>query len=719
MKQLTQNLKEGKMEVLEVPVPAVDYRMIQVRNHYSIISAGTEGKTVTDARKGYIAKARTRQKEVKQVINLAKEQGVVDTYKIVMSKLDAYTSLGYSCSGEIIAVGPGVNGFKIGDMVACAGAGASHAEIVSVSKNLCAKIPSGVYLKHGALTTIAAIALQGIRQADLKLGENCVVIGLGLLGQLTIQLLNAAGIHSFGIDIDQVQVALAKKCGATLALDRSNDGIVEIINNATLGYGSDAVIITAGTSSLDPVELAGELCRKKGKVIIVGAVPTGFSRGNYYKKELDLRMSSSYGPGRYDPQYEEKGIDYPYGYVRWTENRNMQAYLQLLADNKLNIKPLITHEFPFEKAPDAYDMILNKTEPFTGIVLKYNPENVIRDHTIQISEKAYPRSEVNIGFVGAGSFAQNMLLPKLKGFANLTGVADAKGNTSRYIAEKYDFGYATSDTEKIMNDDSINTVFIATRHDSHAKYVLESLRSGKNVYTEKPLALKLTELEEIKHLYHDIYNNKFPIPSSQFPKLMIGFNRRFAPHSRLIKDKFSTDLPKAIMCRINAGKVPADHWVQDPEIGGGRIIGEVCHFIDLAMFYAGHPINMVSAQALKQSQNLHDTLIVNLGFTDGSIATINYFSNGNNNLPKEYIEIFSGDQVAVIDDFKSMVLYHNKKEKHKLSKQDKGHSNEVKAFINAIKNGSPAPIPFDELYLSTLATFKVLESLQTGQTINI
>jgi len=364
-------------------------------------------------------------------------------------------------------------------------------------------------------------------------------------------------------------------------------------------------------------------------------------------------------------------------------------------------------------------MILNKTEPFTGVVLKYDAENVNLDNIIQISEKAYEKSEVNIGFVGVGSFAQNMLLPNIIGLANLTGVADVKGNTSRYIAEKYGFGYATSDADKIIEDKTINTVFIATRHDTHAKYVLESIKSGKNVYVEKPLALKPEELEEIKQLYQDIYEEKFPIPNSQFPKLMIGFNRRFAPHSQLIKEKFSSDLPKAIMFRINAGKVPADHWVQDPEIGGGRIIGEVCHFIDLAMFYAGHSINTISAQSLKQSQNLQDTVIMNLGFTDGSIATINYFSNGNNNLPKEYIEVFSGGQVAVIDDFKTLLFYQSKKEKHKLSKQDKGHSTEVIAFINAIKNGSPSPILFDELYLSSLATFKVLESLQTGQTINI
>lgn len=719
MKQLTQNLKDGLMETADVSAPGISDQHILIKNHFSVISSGTEGKTVKDARLGYVGKAKSRQKEVKQVIQLAKSQGITDTYRTVMNKLESPVPLGYSCAGEIIKLGKEVKQFKEGDFVACGGATANHAELVSVPLNLCAKVPEGVDLKCASFSTIGAIALQGIRQADLNLGENCVVIGLGLIGQLTIQILNAAGVQSIGIDIDPIQVKLAHSCKASLALDRNNSQIEEIIKDFTNGNGTDAVIITAGTSSLDPIELAGELCRRKGKVIIVGAVPTGFSRANYYKKELDLRMSSSYGPGRYDPQYEEKGIDYPYGYVRWTENRNMQAFLQLLADQKLNLEPLITHEFPFENAPDAYDMILNKKEPFTGVVLKYNHENVIIKDTIQISEKAYSASDVNLGFIGTGSFAQNMLLPNLKGLANLIGVADIKGNTSRYIAEKYGFGYTTSNAEKIIKDENINTVFIATRHDTHAKYVLENIKSGKNVYVEKPLALKLEELEEIKNTYENLYNSVLQPPASGLPRLMIGYNRRFAPHSKLIKEKFSSDIPKAIMCRINAGKVAADHWVHDPEIGGGRIIGEVCHFIDLAMFFAGHPVKQISTKVLNDNENLEDTLIINLGFSDGSIATINYFSNGNKNIPKEYIEVFSGGQVAVINDFKSMILYGNRKKSFKQKKQDKGHKSEIEAFIATINNGLPSPIPFEELYNSSLATFKVIESLRTRKTIAI
>ena len=497
MNQLTQNLKSGKMEILEVSFPALNKGNILVRTHYSVISAGTEGTTVRDARRGYIGKARARQKEVKQVIESVIDQGPTKTYKRVMNKLDAPSSLGYSCAGEVIDVGAGVTGFQIGDMVACGGDGAVHAEVVSVPTNLCAGIPEGVDVKHAAYATIASIAMQGIRRADLSLGENCVVIGLGLIGQFTLQMLNAAGILSIGIDIDERQVELAKTCGACLALERVRPDLVEVINNFTQGNGTDAAIITAGTNSLDPVELAGVLCRKKGKVVVVGAVPTGFSRPNYYKKELDLRMSCSYGPGRYDAQYEEKGIDYPIGYVRWTENRNMQAYLQLLKDKKLDIEKLITHQFDFEKAPDAYQMILDKKEHFCGIVLKYNGEKPIAK-TITLNEKKYAVADANVGFIGAGSFAQNSLLPVVKKYGNMIGVATAHGNTAVNIAQKYGFGFATGDADEIIQNENINTIFIATRHDFHAEYVLKALQKKKNVFVEKPLCLTIEELEKIR-----------------------------------------------------------------------------------------------------------------------------------------------------------------------------------------------------------------------------
>ncbi len=709
MKELTQNLKSGKMEVLEVPFPALHKGNLLVRNHFSVISAGTEGVTVRDARRSYIGKARVRQKEVKQVIESVIDQGLAKTYKRVMNKLDAPSSLGYSCAGEVIDVGVGITGFQIGDLVACGGGDAAHAEVVSVSKNLCVKIPEGVDVKHAAFSIIASIAMQGIRRADLRLGENCVVIGLGLIGQLTIQLLNAAGVLSIGIDIDEGQVKLAESCGVSLALERSRPDLAEVVDGFTQGHGTDAVIITAGTNSLDPVELAGTLCRKKGKVVVVGAVPTGFSRPNYYKKELDLRMSCSYGPGRYDAQYEKKGIDYPIGYVRWTENRNMQAYLQLLRDKKLDIETLITHQFDFEKAPEAYQMILDKNESFCGIVLKYNSGKSIKK-SITLKEVTYGSSEANIGFIGAGSFAQNSLLPVVKKYGNMIGVATAHGNTAINIAKKYGFGFATGDADEIIQSEDINTIFIATRHDFHAEYVLKALQNKKNVFVEKPLALTIDELEEIKNVYEE---------STGDVRLLVGFNRRFAPHIQQISKLLRKDAPKAMNYRINAGAIPADHWVHDKDVGGGRIIGEVCHFVDLTMFIAGANITAVSAHAMKESNNLLDTVVINLSFDNGSIANISYFSNGNSKLEKEYLEVFSDGQVAIIDDFKKMKLYSNKRSQFKLSSQDKGHSEEVRQFLQCIKEGRPSPISFEDIYLSTLATFKILESIKTNKTISL
>ncbi len=700
------------MELSEVSLPVINENQVLVKNHYSIISTGTEGKTVKDARMSYVGKAKARQKEVKQVIDMAKSQGLKETYRMVMNKLEALAPLGYSCAGEVIDVGDDIVDFKPGDLVACGGAGAYHAEIVAVHKHLCAKVPSGVDMRHAAFTTVAAIAMQGIRQAELKLGENAAVIGLGLVGQLTVQMLNAAGVQTYAIDIDSNPVKLAKDCGATLAIERNRDDLTDIIIRQTHGYGTDAVIITAGTSSLDPVELAGVLCRKKGKIVIVGAVPTGFSRPNYYKKELDLRMSSSYGPGRYDPVYEEKGIDYPYGYVRWTENRNMQAYLQLLQDKKLQIDKLITHEFKFEEAPQAYQMIVDKSEPFTGIMIKYGTSNTDLTRKISFSENsANQTNKGNVGFIGAGSFAQNMLLPHIKHMGNLVGVATANGHTSRYVAEKYGFHYATTEADEIFEDKNIDTVFIATRHNLHAPFVVKALQSGKNVFVEKPLAMDETSLEEIKTVYEAMTPEKRP-------RLMVGFNRRFAPHIETIRNVFGNELPKAVQYRINAGMVAADHWIHDPEIGGGRIIGEVCHFIDLAMYLAGSDIASLSAKNLDDDKNLMDTLVVSLAFVNGSVAGISYFSNGSKCMPKEYLEVFAGSQAAVLNDFRELVLYAHK-EKQSKQKQDKGHRQGVTAFLDSVKEGKPAPISFDALYHSTLATLKVIESIKTGATLSL
>ncbi|CAN5458748.1 bi-domain-containing oxidoreductase [soil metagenome] len=707
MEQLTQNLKSGEMKILEVPFPAMNEGMVLVRNHFSLISAGTEGKTVKDARLGMIGKARARKNEVKKVIDAARTFGIKDTYRMVMNKLDAPSVLGYSCSGEVIAVAAGVSEFKVGDRVACAGVSANHAEVIAVPKNLCVKLPDAVSFEQASFTTLGAIAMQGVRQADLRIGENCVVIGLGLLGQLTMQILNAAGIKAIGTDIDGNQVSIALKNGLKDCYERSRDDIEQIISNLTNGHGCDAVIITAATSSIDPVELAGAIARRKAKVVVVGSVPTGFSRKNYFAKELELKMSCSYGPGRYDTEYEEGGIDYPYEYVRWTENRNMQSFAELVGDGKVNVEVLTSHVFDFAKAPEAYQMILDRSEAFTGILLKYDNQKVLKKRIVISDKKVNPSSD-NIGLIGAGSFGQNFLIPALKDHAKFIGVATSRSNNARNIADKYGFNYCTGNATEIISDASISTIFIATRHHTHAEYVMASMRAGKNVFVEKPLCMNEEELEEIKNLYSD-----------SNVSVMVGFNRRFAPFIQQMKKMLSDGLPKAINYRINAGIVPPEHWVHDKQIGGGRIIGEACHFVDLCMYLAGAAITSVSANAMNDPHALNDTVVINLRFANGSVANISYFSNGNKNLPKEYLEVFSGGVVSVMEDFKSLKNF-GKTKNETSGTQDKGHKQEVAAFMDAIKNGKPAPIPFNDLYLSTLATFKVLESIaRSGEVIHL
>ncbi len=699
MEQLTQNLKDGHMQLLEVPFPALGKGQIMVRNHYSAISAGTEGKTVKDARLSYIGKAKSRQAEVKKVIAAAKTHGVMKTYHMVMNKLETPNPMGYSCAGEVIEVAEDIKHIKVGDFVACGGMTANHAEIVVVPKNLCVKINHPEIIKSAAFTTVGAIAMQGVRQAEVNLGESCVVIGLGLIGQLTVQLLTAAGVKAIGLDIDDQQVSLALNTGVKHAYNSSKEGLESIIEQETNGFGADAVIITAGTTSLEPINFAGAIARKKAKVVIVGAVPTGFDRKNYYIKELDLRMSSSYGPGRYDDDYEQKGTDYPIGYVRWTENRNMQAFIELVEAGKINLETLISHQFTFENAKDAYQLIVDRTEHFCGIVLEYDITKELKK-SIQINAKKYNATDVNIGFIGAGSFAQNFLLPNVAG-NNLINVATARATTARNIANKFGFDNCTGDADEIIKNVAINTVFIATPHHLHAQYVVKALQANKNVFVEKPLCLTKEELEEIREA-----------ESKSTGQLMVGFNRRFAPQIIALKIELNNLLPKAINYRINAGKLPANHWTQDSEIGGGRIIGEACHFIDLCSFIAGSPITKAEANALNDANNLIDTVSMSLSFENGSVASISYFSNGSKQLNKEYLEVFCGEKTIVIDDFKTMDIFGKGKKSSKNSSQDKGHATEVNLFLESLKTGKSLPISFEECYQSTKATFEVLERIK-------
>lgn len=706
MQQLTQKLGSGEMVIQEVPYPQLGKGMLVIKNYYSIISAGTEGSTVQAARKSLIGKAKERPQQVKQVLDVLKKQGPVQTYRAVTKKLDAYSPLGYSCAGEVIEVGEGVTKFEIGDKIACAGAGyANHAEIVSVPVNLCVKLADDANLKNAAYNTLGAISMQGVRQADLRLGENCVVIGLGLLGQIASLILRASGVNVIGVDISEKAVDHALKNKAVdFGFPRNIGGIEEKILTATNGVGADAVIIAAATTSLDPINFAGAVARKKGKVVVLGAVPTGFDRDPFwYRKELELKMACSYGPGRYDLNYEEKGIDYPVGYVRWTEKRNMEAFQQLLSTGRINIDYLTTHEFNFDDAPKAFDLVVNKTEPFIGIALKYDvAKKQDQDPITTNPDKSV--GEVNISFIGAGSYAQGNLLPNISSEEKIQriGVLTNNGTTSKRVAEKFKFQFCASREDDVL-DDKTNTLFIATRHDSHGSYVLKGLKAGKHVFVEKPLCLSLEELEEIKEERN-----------SSGKAVMIGFNRRFAPFSSMVKKKLG-DGPMTMIYRVNAGSIPKETWIQDMEIGGGRIHGEVCHFIDYLTFINGSKPLKISANALPDPNSLNDTVNILIQFENGSSGVVSYYANGSKELPKEYIEIYSSGTTAIIKDFKELKIYgKGKPSKKKLFNQDKGQKEMVEAFLNDLLKDGAAPIPFEETFAVTKSTFAVLESIKNG-----
>jgi len=671
-----------------------------------VISAGTEGRSVRDARANYVGKAKSRPNEVKQVLSTVKTQGLIGTYKIVMDKLNSLSYLGYCCAGEVIEIGKDITKFKVGDVVACGGQGAAHAEVVSVLENLCVKIPNEVDIRHASFATIASIAIQGIRQADNRIGESCLIIGLGLLGQFTIQILNAAGIKIIGVDIDKDKVELATQNGCDLALHRDTSGLIEQIINFSDGHGVDSVIITAATSSNDPVDLAGQVCRMKAKVISVGRISTNFNRDPYYNKELELLMSCSYGPGRYDVSYEEKGVDYPIGYVRWTENRNMKAFIDLLSKKRINIESLITHTFKFTDAAQGYDLIMNNSEPYLGMLLQYESKKTLPKRHFTNADVSSEKGDIKVGFIGAGSFARSFLLPNFPKDIDLVAVATSSGHNARHVANKFNFKHAFSSGIEVIENENVNTVFIATRHNTHAKFVLDSLKEGKNVFVEKPLCMIPDELEKIREEYN-----------KRNQHLMVGFNRRFSPLIVKSLEILGKDTKKTINYRINLGHIDPKHWTQDKTIGGGRIIGEVCHFLDLAMFIAGAKPVKISSFAMDDPLNLEDTIVVIIKFSNGSIATISYFTNGSKMLAKEYLEIYSNGTIAVVEDYKKLSIFSGGKKVYKI-KHNKGHKQELCEFFLAIEKGNKMPISFDDIYWSTKMTFDVIKSIREGKTIN-
>lgn len=708
MKQVIQNFKSGELYVDEVPMPSISKGMVIVENKYSLISAGTERGTVSVGKASLIGKAKKRPDLVAQVLQNVKKEGLQATLDKVKTKLDSLKALGYSTAGVVHASMDSNNVFRPGDRVACAGQDyASHAEVVSIPQNLVAKIPDGVSFEEASFTTLGAIAMQGVRQANPTLGENICVIGLGLLGQITCQLLNANGCNVFGIDLSEKLVQLSRENGAMEALLRNDSNLLPSIQNFTKGHGFDSVIITAAAPTNDPIELSAEISKKKGKVVVVGAVKMDVPRDPYfYRKELELKLSCSYGPGRYDVSYEEEGNDYPYAYVRWTEQRNMEAFLQLLAKKAINVKPLITQVFDISEAEKAYDIVLGKVkEPHIGILLKYDENNDKLKTLFNVNTS--PISKINVGFIGAGSFAQSYLIPNVKaGNASIDTVVTTKGITAKNVSEKFGFRRASSDASDVFINSEINTIFIATPHNSHAKYVMEGIKSNKHVFVEKPLAMNYEELEEVKRVYQKGSST-----------LLVGFNRRFSPIAKEIKKRIQgANEPLVINIRVNAGFISKDHWTQLDELGGGRIVGEMCHFIDLMQFFTdAQPISVYADCVNSENSQIKtdDNISVIVKFKDGSIGNLLYVANGDKSLPKEHIEVFCAGKVGIINDFRSG-FFHNANKVEKLKLSGKGHKQEVLAFMDALTVDKDSPISFESIYNTTLTTFKIQDSLRTG-----
>jgi len=689
-----------------------------VRTATSLISAGTERMTVEMGKRSLLGKARERPDLVKEVIQKAQTEGVLNTLTAVRAKLDSVTALGYSAAGTVIDVGNDVTEFRAGDRVACAGAGyASHAEVLSVPRNLCVRLPDSVEFESAAFGTLGAIALQGLRLANPTLGESCVVIGLGLIGQLTVQLLRANGCRVFGIDPDPERIALACRLGADDGC-APDDGAEAKVLTWSRGRGADAVLITAATSSNQPVEMAGEISRLKGRVVAVGLVGLEVPRDAYYHKELTLQVSMSYGPGRYDPEYEERGHDYPFAYVRWTEGRNIEAFLDLVAGQRVNVAPLITHRFPIAEAERAYKLITGAgNEPYLGLLLRYDTERELEKRiSLAAGQTRSPAPEkgVRVGFIGAGSYAKRYLLPSFKAAgAQFQTIATASGISAREVGEKYGFRQCVSGAEEVIDDEDVNLIVIATRHDTHAELARRALERGRHVFVEKPLALNDDEL-----------NSVIGAATKSDRCLMVGFNRRFSPSAMAAKDFFKdSQAPLSINYRVNAGRIPGDHWVQDPREGGGRIIGEVCHFIDLMQFLTGAVTTRVYAEAIA-SRNAEvtgaDSVFITLRFADGSNGSIAYLAEGDKALPKERVEIFGAGKTFVLDDFRSATMLSGGKEKRlRLRGQDKGQANEVNAVCRAVVGGGPPPIALEDLAATTRATFRIMESLRTGLPVEV
>ncbi len=713
MKQLFQNIKTRKASIEDVPIPTPREGQALVKVAASLVSVGTERMVVEFARKSLLGKARSRPDFVRQVIEKARREGLLNAAQAALNRLDQPMALGYSSAGTIAALGRNMQGFRVGQRVACAGGGyAVHAEYNVVPRNLLTPLPKNVDFESAAFTTLGAIALHGFRLAEPQIGETVAVIGMGLLGFLAAQIASAAGCRVLGIDLDPARLALASSLGLE-AVSREN--AVDSAQAFTANRGFDMILICADTPSNDPVELAGVIARDRARVVATGAVGLTLPRKLYYEKELSFINSRAYGPGRYDRNYEENGVDYPIGYVRWTEGRNFQAAVDLMASGKLKVKPLITHRFPIEKGVKAYDVITGKTkEKFLGVLLTYPEGKTKEEKKVVFPLSSFKGSSaVKLGVLGAGLFANSVLLPAIKKVdgIQLVGIASSGGLHAQHAGKKFGFQYAASSGDEIFNDPNINTVAILTRHDSHAELVVKALKAGKHVFVEKPLAVNPKQLEAIAKT----------LKSNLQSLISVGFNRRFAPLAQSLQSQISTlPEPKYIHYRVNAGYLPLDHWIHDPAIGGGRIIGEACHFIDFITFLIGAPPVSVSAHALPDGGKYReDNVSMTFAFADGSLGVVDYLANGDKSFPKERVEVFCGGMVAVLDDFVSLQIVKDGKKKVERGAQDKGWVNEWKAFVKAICKGGEPPIPYEQLIGVTRSAFAAVESVRTSATVSI
>lgn len=680
----------------DVPCPAARRGQLLICTSRTLVSAGTERMLVQFGKAGWIDKARQQPDKVRMVLEKTKTDGLMPTLEAVFNKLGQPLPLGYCNVGVVADVGAGVSGFARGDRVASNG---KHAEVVNVPVNLCAKVPDDVSDDEAAFTVMGAIALQGIRLVRPTLGECIVVTGLGLIGLMTVQLLRAHGCRVLGVDFAEDRLALARRFGAEVVDLSSGEDLLAAAQRFSRGRGVDAVIVTASTKSSDPIHQAALMCRKRGRIVLVGVTGLELSRADFFEKELTFQVSCSYGPGRYDVNYEEKGHDYPVGFVRWTEQRNLEAVLDMMGSGALDVKPLISHRYSIQDAEQAYEVVSGSASSL-GILLEYPGVDISpSSRTVQLAIEHQPHPIVaqnacaSVSLIGSGNYATAVLIPAFKAAGvRLRSVASGSGVSGMYAGRKFGFEETTTDPERLLSDPQTDALVVATRHDSHAGFVLRALDAGKHVFVEKPLCLTLEELERIKEKYKALADRGVALPL-----LMVGFNRRFAPQVKKIKSLLSAvPGPKSFVMTVNAGAIATSHWTQDQAAGGGRIIGEACHFVDLLRFLAGAAVS--HGRIVTMDAATKDTATINMRFADGSIGTIHYFANGSRSFPKERLEIFAGGKVLQLDNFRRLTGFGWQGFKRmNLWRQDKGQRACVAAFVDAIQSNGDAPIPFNEI----------------------